>query len=63
MAKLLFFVLTRALRQKDGWLYLTRKGQYYWVIMMREFFIGVNNFRITAVPWLGRRIKKMGFRV
>ena len=24
---------------------LTRKGQYYWVMLMREFFIGVNNFR------------------
>ena len=24
---------------------LTRKGQYLWVIMMREFFTGVNNFR------------------
>jgi coproporphyrinogen III oxidase-like Fe-S oxidoreductase len=24
---------------------LTRRGQYYWVIVMREFFSGVNNFR------------------
>lgn len=24
---------------------LTRRGQYYWVIMMRDFFAGVNNFR------------------
>jgi hypothetical protein len=24
---------------------VTERGMYYWVIMMREFFIGVNNFR------------------
>lgn len=24
---------------------LTREGRYYWVMMMREFFIAVNNFR------------------
>jgi len=23
----------------------TTSGMYFWVIMMREFFIGVNNFR------------------
>jgi menaquinone C8-methyltransferase len=28
-----------------GMLRLTRKGLYLWVIMMREFFTGVNNFR------------------
>ncbi len=26
-------------------IHLTRNGQYLWVIMMREFFTGVNNFR------------------
>lgn len=32
--------------QKNGKvLRLTRKGLYWWVIMMREFFTGVNNFR------------------
>ncbi len=30
--------------QKD-WLYLTPRGRYYWVVMMREFFTAVNNFR------------------
>lgn len=31
---------------KDGpKLALTRKGRYLWVVMMREFFTGVNNFR------------------
>jgi len=24
---------------------LTRRGKYYWVVMMRELFTGVNNFR------------------
>lgn len=53
--ELLFFVLTGALRQQDGWLYLTRKGQYYWVIMMREFFIGVNNFRDYCRALVGEK--------
>jgi menaquinone C8-methyltransferase len=34
-----------ALDNDDGILRLTPKGQYLWVIMMREFFTGVNNFR------------------
>ncbi len=37
--------LARALAYDDGYLHLTPKGQYLWVIMMREFFTGVNNFR------------------
>jgi len=28
-----------------GEIRLTRRGQYHWIIMMREFFNGVNNFR------------------
>jgi coproporphyrinogen III oxidase-like Fe-S oxidoreductase len=39
------FRLTSALVSKDGVLKLTRRGRYFWVIMMREFFSGVNNFR------------------
>ena len=39
-----FFIMTGGLKE-DGVLKLTPRGQYYWVIMMREFFIGVNNFR------------------
>jgi menaquinone C8-methyltransferase len=39
------FRLIGALNNADGRLKLTRKGQYFWVIMMREFFTGVNNFR------------------
>ncbi len=40
-----FFTAAGALRRKGATLTLTPKGQYYWVIMMREFFISVNNFR------------------
>ncbi len=39
------FRLLGALVNENGMLRLTRKGQYLWVIMMREFFTGVNNFR------------------
>ncbi|HOJ72165.1 MAG TPA: coproporphyrinogen III oxidase family protein [Syntrophorhabdaceae bacterium] len=44
-AEILFFIMTGALKKEGKTLRLTKKGQYYWVIMMREFFIGVNNFR------------------
>jgi coproporphyrinogen III oxidase-like Fe-S oxidoreductase len=40
-----FFILTGGLEKQGNTLTLTKKGQYYWVLMMREFFIGVNNFR------------------
>lgn len=40
-----FFRLIGGLRKQGDLLLLTEKGQYYWVLMMREFFIGVNNFR------------------
>jgi len=39
------FKIMGALIQENGNLRLTPKGQYFWVIMMREFFTGVNNFR------------------
>jgi coproporphyrinogen III oxidase-like Fe-S oxidoreductase len=39
------FRLAGALYNDNGILRLTRRGQYLWVIMMREFFTGVNNFR------------------
>jgi menaquinone C8-methyltransferase len=39
------FKLIGALIQENGALHLTPRGQYLWVIMMREFFTGVNNFR------------------
>jgi hypothetical protein len=41
------FALKRAgAVEEDGdWLRLTERGMYYWVAMMREFFIGVNGLR------------------
>lgn len=39
------FMLAGGLRYNHGSLSLTDRGRYYWVIMMREFFIAVNNFR------------------
>ena len=39
------FKLLGALKETEDELLLTDRGMYYWVIMMREFFIGVNNFR------------------
>ena len=40
-----FFLLAGGLKKHGNTISLTRRGQYYWVIMMREFFIAVNNFR------------------
>lgn len=37
--------LIRAVRREGDTLRLTERGYYLWVMMMREFFIGVNNFR------------------
>jgi hypothetical protein len=34
-----------AIRNCDGRLQLTDRGYYIWVIMMREFFTGVNKLR------------------
>jgi coproporphyrinogen III oxidase-like Fe-S oxidoreductase len=39
------FFLVGGIRYRRGCFYLTRRGCYMWVIMMREFFIAVNNFR------------------
>lgn len=43
--ELLLFKALGALKEEGNRLVLTEKGHHYWVIMMREFFIGVNNFR------------------
>jgi coproporphyrinogen III oxidase-like Fe-S oxidoreductase len=41
----LFFSLLGSIR-KDGSVYrLTERGMYHWVVMMREFLTGVDNFR------------------
>lgn len=39
------FVLAGGLRYRRGAFHLTARGRYYWVVMMREFFTAVNNFR------------------
>jgi coproporphyrinogen III oxidase-like Fe-S oxidoreductase len=43
--EILFFWLVRGLKKQGDILTLTERGQYYWFIMMREFFVSVNNFR------------------
>ncbi|HKL61805.1 MAG TPA: hypothetical protein VJ883_00450, partial [Woeseiaceae bacterium] len=37
--------LLGAVRRRGSKLELTERGYYLWVVMMREFFIGVNIFR------------------
>ncbi len=44
-AEIALFKLVGAVVEEHGVLRLTRRGRYLWVIMMREFFSGVNNFR------------------
>jgi len=44
-SELLLFKGLGALQETDEEYRLTRQGRYYWVMMMREFFIAVNNFR------------------
>ncbi len=39
------FEIVRGFRYFPPYLHLTPYGRYLWVIMMREFFIAVNNFR------------------
>jgi len=43
--EMIAFVLAGSFRYFPPHLFLTKRGRYYWVIMMREFFIAVNNFR------------------
>ncbi len=52
LKELSLFKLMGAIVNENGFVRLTRKGQYFWVIMMREFFTGVNNFRdiCRAIP-------------
>lgn len=45
LLEILFFRLINSLEKRGNILSLTEKGKYYWVLMMREFFTGVNNFR------------------
>jgi coproporphyrinogen III oxidase-like Fe-S oxidoreductase len=41
----LFFSFIRGIAIDKDKIRVTKSGMYYWVIMMREFFIGVDNFR------------------
>jgi menaquinone C8-methyltransferase len=43
--EMIAFTLAGSFRYFPPYLRLTPWGRYYWVIMMREFFIAVNNFR------------------
>jgi len=43
--ELLAFLLAGRLHRSGGLYRLTPQGNYAWVVMMREFFIAVNNFR------------------
>ncbi|MEQ8164207.1 MAG: coproporphyrinogen III oxidase family protein [Smithellaceae bacterium] len=43
--ELIAFTLAGSFRYLSPELHLTPRGRYFWVIMMREFFIAVNNFR------------------
>ncbi|MEN6616334.1 MAG: coproporphyrinogen III oxidase family protein [Syntrophorhabdus sp.] len=45
LPEITFFRMAGAMTKTGNTITLTPKGQYYWVIMMREFFIAVNNFR------------------
>jgi menaquinone C8-methyltransferase len=45
LPEICFFLVVGGIKKEGHLLTLTRKGQYYWIIMMREFFISVNNFR------------------
>lgn len=48
------FRMVGGLTKKGSILTLTPKGQYYWVVMMREFFVAVNNFRDHCRALIGR---------
>jgi hypothetical protein len=42
---LLVFALIGAIYWRAPDIVLTRRGRYIWVVLMREFFTAVNNFR------------------
>ena len=44
------FLLAGAVSRQDGRFVLTRKGQYYCVILMKEFFSGINRLRDFLSP-------------
>jgi coproporphyrinogen III oxidase-like Fe-S oxidoreductase len=48
------FSLAGGIRYRNGAFELTKKGAYYWVVIMREFFTAVNNFRSYCLDAAGR---------
>ncbi|MBM4326081.1 MAG: coproporphyrinogen III oxidase family protein [Deltaproteobacteria bacterium] len=53
LPEITLFRLLGALTSENQAIRLTPKGQYFWVVMMREFFTGVNNFRDTCRARIG----------
>lgn len=51
--EILFFMTAGAFRITPEQILLTDRGRYYWVIMMREFFTGVDNFRDASREAVG----------
>ena len=51
-----------AIWESDGELRLTENGYYLWVMMMREFFIGVNNLRAEMRHYIARENTIMAAR-
>ena len=48
--ELLLLLLIGAVKTKKRKLLLTDRGYYLWVVLMREFFTGVNIFREQCMP-------------
>lgn len=57
-----FFSLINAIKIEKEKIKLTKKGRYYWVIMMREFFIGVDNFRDINKALIKEEIKNLNLK-
>jgi coproporphyrinogen III oxidase-like Fe-S oxidoreductase len=55
-----FFRALGALRERPDCYELTDRGMYYWVVMMREFFTGVNRFREQARANIAREWRGEG---
>ena len=50
--------LLGAVKAKDGVLSLSESGYYLWVVLMREFFSGVNNFRDDMRHNIGQEVTR-----
>ncbi len=65
-AELKFLKLLGIVEEIGSTYSLTRKGMYHWLVMMREFFIGVNNLRdqmrAYAASWPGEELTEQKIR-